>query len=216
MPRADSRVFGAERPGRSRRSSAATVTAASISAARSGASRCTPCTTASSIACSAAPTLQHGGEFVRIAHRNGTVFTQYFHLAAIPRGIERGVPVKGGDVIGLLGDTGVKESAPAPALHDLGAAVAGLAREVRRSRAADRAVAAARPARRQRDRARHHRGAGRASRSVGAPLARAGGQARSVRAAPSQRGDAATRAPASAAPAATADERAAGEPASSE
>jgi murein DD-endopeptidase MepM/ murein hydrolase activator NlpD len=54
----------------------------------------------------------HGGRFVRISHRNGTVFSQYFHLAAIPRGLERGVPVKGGDVVGLLGDSGVKESAP--------------------------------------------------------------------------------------------------------
>jgi murein DD-endopeptidase MepM/ murein hydrolase activator NlpD len=53
-----------------------------------------------------------GGEFVRISHRDGTVFTQYFHLAAIPRGLERGVHVKSGDVVGLLGDTGVKESAP--------------------------------------------------------------------------------------------------------
>ena len=55
---------------------------------------------------------QRGGEFVRISHRNGTVFTQYFHVAAIPRWVERGVPVKSGDVIGLLGDTGVKDSAP--------------------------------------------------------------------------------------------------------
>jgi hypothetical protein len=53
-----------------------------------------------------------GGEFVRISHRGGTVFTQYFHLAAIPRRIERGTFVKSGDVIGLVGDTGVKESAP--------------------------------------------------------------------------------------------------------
>src|SRR6185437_2090471 len=53
-----------------------------------------------------------GGEFVRLAHRDGTVFTQYFHLAAIPRGLERGVHVKSGDVIGLVGDTGVKTSAP--------------------------------------------------------------------------------------------------------
>src|SRR5262249_41388489 len=45
-------------------------------------------------------------------HRSGTVFTQYFHLAAIPRGLERGALVKSGDVIGLLGDTGVKESEP--------------------------------------------------------------------------------------------------------
>jgi murein DD-endopeptidase MepM/ murein hydrolase activator NlpD len=55
---------------------------------------------------------QHGGHYVRIAHHNGTVFTQYFHLAAIPRWVEAGVPVKAGDVIGLLGDTGVKESSP--------------------------------------------------------------------------------------------------------
>jgi murein DD-endopeptidase MepM/ murein hydrolase activator NlpD len=54
----------------------------------------------------------HGGRFVRLSHREGTVFTQYFHLAAIPRGLERGTFVKGGDVIGLLGDSGVKESAP--------------------------------------------------------------------------------------------------------
>jgi murein DD-endopeptidase MepM/ murein hydrolase activator NlpD len=54
----------------------------------------------------------HGGRFVRLSHRNGTLYTQYFHLAAIPREIERGRLVKGGEVIGLLGDTGVKESAP--------------------------------------------------------------------------------------------------------
>jgi len=53
-----------------------------------------------------------GGSFVRIAHRGGTVFTQYFHLAAIPRGIERGVFVKSGDLIGAVGDTGVEQSAP--------------------------------------------------------------------------------------------------------
>jgi murein DD-endopeptidase MepM/ murein hydrolase activator NlpD len=55
---------------------------------------------------------EHGGRYVRISHHGGTVFSQYFHLAAIPRGLERGVPVKGGEVIGLLGDTGVKESQP--------------------------------------------------------------------------------------------------------
>jgi murein DD-endopeptidase MepM/ murein hydrolase activator NlpD len=54
----------------------------------------------------------HGGHYVRIAHRNGSVFTQYFHLAAIPRQLQPGSPVKAGDVIGLLGDTGVKESTP--------------------------------------------------------------------------------------------------------
>ncbi len=53
---------------------------------------------------------QHGGHYVRLAHRGGTVFTQYFHLAAVPRWVQPGVPVKAGEVIGLLGDTGVKES----------------------------------------------------------------------------------------------------------
>ncbi len=53
-----------------------------------------------------------GGEFVRLSHRAGTVFSWYFHLAAIPAWVVHGVPVKSGDVIGLLGDTGVKESAP--------------------------------------------------------------------------------------------------------
>jgi murein DD-endopeptidase MepM/ murein hydrolase activator NlpD len=58
------------------------------------------------------PNPDHGGEYVRLSHRDGTVYTQYFHLAAIPRGLERGVAVKGGEVIGLLGDSGVKESEP--------------------------------------------------------------------------------------------------------
>ena len=58
------------------------------------------------------PNPDRGGRFVRISHRNGTLFTQYFHLAAIPRGLQRGMFVKAGDVIGLLGDSGVKESQP--------------------------------------------------------------------------------------------------------
>jgi murein DD-endopeptidase MepM/ murein hydrolase activator NlpD len=53
-----------------------------------------------------------GGLYVRIAHRDGTVFTQYFHLAAIPRDLSAGDKVKAGQIIGLVGDTGVKESNP--------------------------------------------------------------------------------------------------------
>src|SRR5262249_54873488 len=56
-----------------------------------------------------APNPDHGGHYVRIAHRHGMVFTQYFHLAAIPRRIEKGVVVKAGEVIGIVGDTGVVE-----------------------------------------------------------------------------------------------------------
>ncbi|HEX4456940.1 MAG TPA: peptidoglycan DD-metalloendopeptidase family protein, partial [Polyangia bacterium] len=54
----------------------------------------------------------HGGAYVSIAHRGGTIFTKYFHLAAIPRWIQPGVHVKMGEVIGLLGDSGVKHSRP--------------------------------------------------------------------------------------------------------
>jgi hypothetical protein len=56
------------------------------------------------------PNEDHGGLYVRLAHHNGTIFTQYFHLAAIPKWLQPGVHVKLGDVIGLLGDTGVKHS----------------------------------------------------------------------------------------------------------
>jgi peptidase M23-like protein len=58
------------------------------------------------------PNEEHGGLYVRLAHRNGTVFTQYFHLAAIPRWLHVGKPVEAGEIIGLVGDSGVKESGP--------------------------------------------------------------------------------------------------------
>ena len=49
-----------------------------------------------------------GGLYVRLSHFGGMVFTQYFQLAAVPGGLVRGVKVKAGDIIGLLGDTGLK------------------------------------------------------------------------------------------------------------
>jgi murein DD-endopeptidase MepM/ murein hydrolase activator NlpD len=58
------------------------------------------------------PNEDHGGLYVRIAHRDGTIISQYFHLCAIPRWIKPGVQVKAGQMIGLLGDSGVKESGP--------------------------------------------------------------------------------------------------------
>jgi murein DD-endopeptidase MepM/ murein hydrolase activator NlpD len=58
------------------------------------------------------PNEEHGGIYVRVAHRDGTVFTWYFHLAAVPRWITPGTKVEAGQIIGLLGDTGVKKSAP--------------------------------------------------------------------------------------------------------
>ena len=61
---------------------------------------------------------EHGGGTVRIAHLGGMVFTQYSHLAAVPRGVGRGAHVAAGDVIGLVGDTGVTgERSPRPHLH---------------------------------------------------------------------------------------------------
>ncbi len=111
MPRADSRVFGAVRPGERPAECrnghcgvdlGGEIWGEQVHAVHEG--------VVDFVQRNANP--DRGGEFVRLAHRDGTVFTQYFHLAAIPTGLERGVHVKSGDVIGLLGDTGVKESAP--------------------------------------------------------------------------------------------------------
>ena len=111
MPRADSRVFGAARPGERPAECrnghcgvdlGGEIWGEQVHAVHEG--------VVDYVQRNANP--DRGGEFVRLAHRDGTVFTQYFHLAAIPAGLERGVHVKSGDVIGLLGDTGVKESAP--------------------------------------------------------------------------------------------------------
>jgi murein DD-endopeptidase MepM/ murein hydrolase activator NlpD len=111
MPRADSRVFGAVRPGERPAECrnghcgvdlGGEIWGEQVHAVHEG--------VVDYVQRNANP--DRGGEFVRLAHRDGTVFTQYFHLAAIPTGLERGVHVKSGDVIGLLGDTGVKESAP--------------------------------------------------------------------------------------------------------
>jgi murein DD-endopeptidase MepM/ murein hydrolase activator NlpD len=111
MPRADSRVFGAARPGQRpiecRNGHCGVdlggeIWGEQVHAVHDG--------VVDFVQRNANP--DRGGEFVRLSHRDGTVFTQYFHLAAIRRGIERGAHVKAGEVIGLLGDTGVKESAP--------------------------------------------------------------------------------------------------------
>jgi murein DD-endopeptidase MepM/ murein hydrolase activator NlpD len=53
-----------------------------------------------------------GGLYVRLSHLDGAVFTQYFHLAAIPKGLRPGKEVRAGDTIGLLGETGVENSGP--------------------------------------------------------------------------------------------------------
>jgi hypothetical protein len=109
MPVRDSRVFGAERPGdrpaecRSGHCGVdigGEVWGEPVHAAHDGVID----------RVQRGPNEEHGGIYVRIAHRDGTIFTQYFHLAAVPRRLEPGVHVKVGEVIGLLGDTGVKHS----------------------------------------------------------------------------------------------------------
>lgn len=50
---------------------------------------------------------QPGGAYVRLSHFGGMAFTHYFHLAATPRQIVRGARVAAGDVIGLVGDSGL-------------------------------------------------------------------------------------------------------------
>ena len=109
MPIRDSRVFGAERPGdrpvecRSGHCGVdigGEVWGEPVHAAHDGVVD----------RVQRGPNEDHGGLYVRLAHRDGTIFTQYFHLAAIPRWIQPGVHVKVGDVVGLLGDSGVKHS----------------------------------------------------------------------------------------------------------
>jgi murein DD-endopeptidase MepM/ murein hydrolase activator NlpD len=111
MPRVDSRVFGAPRPGQRPAECrnghcgvdlGGEIWGEHVRAVHDG--------VVDYVQRGANP--DRGGRFVRISHYDGTVFTQYFHLAAIPREIERGVNVRSGQVIGLLGDSGVKESAP--------------------------------------------------------------------------------------------------------
>lgn len=58
------------------------------------------------------PNDEHGGLFVKIAHRGASLYSWYFHLAAIPRWIVPGVRITVGQVIGLLGDSGVQRSGP--------------------------------------------------------------------------------------------------------
>ncbi len=58
------------------------------------------------------PNEEHGGIFVEIAHRDGTLHSWYFHLAAVPHWVQPGVKITAGQVIGLLGDTGVGPTGP--------------------------------------------------------------------------------------------------------
>jgi murein DD-endopeptidase MepM/ murein hydrolase activator NlpD len=52
------------------------------------------------------------GRFILINHKGGTVLTSYIHLDGIREDLRPGIPVKAGEAIGTVGDTGVKESGP--------------------------------------------------------------------------------------------------------
>jgi hypothetical protein len=52
------------------------------------------------------------GRFIRINHKGGTIVTSYIHLDGIRDDLRPGVPVKMGEPIGTVGDTGVHNSGP--------------------------------------------------------------------------------------------------------
>ncbi|MGZ3425515.1 MAG: peptidoglycan DD-metalloendopeptidase family protein [Polyangia bacterium] len=52
------------------------------------------------------------GRFIRVLHKGGTVITSYIHLDAIREDLRPGIPVRAGEAIGTVGDTGVQHSGP--------------------------------------------------------------------------------------------------------
>jgi hypothetical protein len=52
------------------------------------------------------------GRFVMIIHKGGTITTSYIHLEGIREDLRPGIPVKAGEAIGTVGDTGVHNSGP--------------------------------------------------------------------------------------------------------
>ena len=52
------------------------------------------------------------GRFIRVSHKGGTVVSSYIHLDAIREDLKPGIPVKAGEAIGLVGDSGVQHSGP--------------------------------------------------------------------------------------------------------
>jgi murein DD-endopeptidase MepM/ murein hydrolase activator NlpD len=110
MPRRDSRVFGAERPGDRPIECRSGHCGVDIGGDRWG----EPVVAVADgvVARVNSDPNRSGGKYVRIAHRDGAVTTHYFHLAAIPPHLTDGTRVRAGQLIGLVGDTGVDESGP--------------------------------------------------------------------------------------------------------
>ena len=58
------------------------------------------------------PADARAGRFVRIGHENGTMVTRYLHLDSIRADLSEGDRVRGGEMIGRLGSTGISTSGP--------------------------------------------------------------------------------------------------------
>jgi hypothetical protein len=110
MPLRDSRIFGAERPGDRPAECASGHCGVDLSGPWGEPVHAAHAGVVDRVV--RGPNDEHGGLYVRLAHRDGSVFTQYFHLAAIPKRLEPGVVVRRGEIIGLLGDSGVVRSGP--------------------------------------------------------------------------------------------------------
>ncbi len=52
------------------------------------------------------------GRFIRINHKGGTIVTSYMHLDSIRDDLKPGIPVKAGEPIATIGETGVQRSGP--------------------------------------------------------------------------------------------------------
>jgi hypothetical protein len=52
------------------------------------------------------------GRYVRIGHKDGTVVSRYIHLDSVRPDLKVGMTVKGGELIGRVGRTGVEHSGP--------------------------------------------------------------------------------------------------------
>jgi murein DD-endopeptidase MepM/ murein hydrolase activator NlpD len=52
------------------------------------------------------------GRFIRINHKGGTIVTSYMHLDSIRDDLKPGIPVKAGEPIATIGESGVQHSGP--------------------------------------------------------------------------------------------------------
>jgi murein DD-endopeptidase MepM/ murein hydrolase activator NlpD len=56
--------------------------------------------------------VQGRGRFVILSHKDGALTSRYIHLHAIEEHLRPGVEVRGGEVIGTVGNSGLTRSGP--------------------------------------------------------------------------------------------------------